>query len=81
MNAEVIGNDAYIYQYMPGLFVACYKLSTPSTAVSNVNATKTATGVKYVNLAGQTSNGPFDGVNLVVTTYSDGTQNTVKTVK
>lgn len=81
VNAEVIGNDAYIYQYMPGLFVACYKLSTPSTAVSNVNATKTATGVKYVNLAGQSSNVPFAGVNMVVTTYSDGTQNTVKTVK
>ncbi|MBQ9217351.1 MAG: hypothetical protein IJ160_04140 [Muribaculaceae bacterium] len=81
VNAEVIGNDAYIYQYMPGLFVACYKLSAPMTAVSNVNAAKTATGVKYVNVAGQVSNVPFQGVNMVVTSYSDGTQNTTKVVK
>ena len=81
VNAEVVGNDAYIYQYMPGLFVACYKMSAPSTAVSNVNATKTATGVKYVNLAGHVSNVPFEGVNMVVTNYSDGTQSTTKVVK
>ncbi|MBR1725738.1 MAG: hypothetical protein IJ724_03660 [Muribaculaceae bacterium] len=61
--------------------MACYKLSAPMTAVSNVNAAKTATGVKYVNVAGQVSNVPFQGVNMVVTSYSDGTQNTTKVVK
>ena len=56
------------------------ELTVSDLTISDINAANVA-GVKYVNLAGQTSNVPFDGVNLVVTTYSDGTQNTVKTVK
>lgn len=34
--------------------------------------------VKYVNLAGVTSNMPFDGVNIVVTTHSNGTMSASK---
>lgn len=34
--------------------------------------------VKYVNPAGQTSNVPFDGINIVVTTHADGTTTVVK---
>ncbi len=29
VNAEVIDGEVFIYQYLPGLFVACYKMSTP----------------------------------------------------
>lgn len=35
-------------------------------------------GVTYVNLQGMTSNKPFDGINIVVTRYSDGTTSTSK---
>ena len=51
------------------------------TAVENVNADKAVAGVQYVNLAGMTSDKPFDGMNVVVTTYSDGTTSTAKVIK
>lgn len=51
-----------------------------STGIDDVNA-KTVAGVKYVNVAGMESNTPFDGVNIVVTTYTDGSMKAVKVVK
>jgi hypothetical protein len=56
------------------------KSDTP-TAVENVNADKQMTGVQYVNMAGMTSDKPFEGMNVVVTTYSDGTTTTAKVIK
>ena len=50
------------------------------TGVTDVYA-KTVTGVKYVNVAGMESNTPFDGVNIMVTTYTDGTHSAVKVIK
>ena len=52
-----------------------------STSVKDVNADKAVTAVKYVNMAGMVSNEPFDGVNVIVTTYSDGTTSTAKVIK
>ncbi|MBQ6166408.1 MAG: DUF4465 domain-containing protein [Muribaculaceae bacterium] len=51
------------------------------TSVENVDAEKTVAGVKYVNMAGMMSDKPFDGVNVVVTVYSDGTTSTAKVIK
>ena len=51
------------------------------TAVETVNADKQVAGRQYVNMAGMTSNKPFDGMNIVVTTYTDGTTSTVKVIK
>ena len=48
------------------------------TAVSDVNTSKTVTGIKYYNLAGMASDAPFDGINIRVTTYSDGTRQASK---
>lgn len=50
------------------------------TGIDDVNA-KTVAGVKYVNVAGMESSTPFDGVNIVVTTYTDGSVKAVKMVK
>lgn len=50
------------------------------TGVTDVYA-KTVAGVKYVNVAGIESNTPFDGVNIMVTTYTDGTHSAVKVIK
>ena len=51
------------------------------TAVEELNATKAVAGVTYYNLAGQQSAQPVDGVNIVVTTYTDGTRTTATVIK
>ena len=51
------------------------------TAVEEISGTKTVDNVVYYNLAGQQSNELFDGVNIAVTTYSDGTRTTAKVIK
>lgn len=52
-----------------------------STAVKNVNAEKTATSVRYYNLQGIESATPQAGINIKVTTYSDGSREAVKEIK
>ena len=51
------------------------------TAVDAVDAVKSVASVSYVNLAGQVSTEPFNGVNVVVTTYTDGSKSSVKVIK
>ena len=58
-----------------------FQVKRISTSLNSVDADKSVAGVRYVNLAGMTSDKPFDGVNVVVTTYSDGTISTAKVVK
>lgn len=55
-------------------------IDNTTTAISDLNTASVA-GVKYVNLAGQVSSKPFDGVNIVVTTLTDGTTQTSKVIK
>ena len=52
-----------------------------ASAVNEINTGKTVAGVAYYNLAGQKSAQPVDGVNIVVTTYTDGTRTTAKVIK
>ncbi|MDD6831714.1 MAG: sialidase family protein [bacterium] len=52
-----------------------------STGVEDVDAEKTVVGVTYYNLLGVSSDRPFEGVNVVVTTYTDGTKSSKKIVK
>lgn len=56
-------------------------IKAPEVAVENINAGKAVAGVKYYNVAGQAADSAFEGVNIVVTTFADGTQNVVKVVK
>lgn len=51
------------------------------SAVTDLNASKKVSNVKYVNALGQVSNNPFQGVNIVVTTFTDGSQQTAKVVR
>lgn len=58
-----------------------YPLEAPAgtpTAVTDIFTTKSVTGIKYYNLAGMASDVPFDGINIRVTTYSDGTRQASK---
>ena len=52
-----------------------------STVIDNTAMSKTAASVKYVNLMGVESDKPFKGMNIIVTTYTDGSKSTVKTLK
>lgn len=52
-----------------------------ATSVEDATAEKTVAGVKYYNLAGVESATGFDGVNVKVTTYTDGTKEAVKVIK
>lgn len=51
------------------------------TAVEEINAQKAVASVAYYNMAGQMSAQPVDGVNIVVTTYTDGSRTTAKVIK
>ena len=55
-------------------------VKVPFTSVNGVDINRTVKAVRYVNPAGQQSTRPFDGVNIVITTYDDGTQRTTKAV-
>ena len=50
------------------------------TGVESIN-TSDVVSVKYVNLSGMASDKPFNGVNVKVTTHSDGTTETSKVFK
>ena len=50
------------------------------TGVENVDVERTVQSVSYVDLMGRMSTRPHNGVNVVVTTYTDGTKKTTKVV-
>ena len=50
------------------------------SGVDSVTASSQVLDVTYYNLTGVKSDKPFDGVNVVVTRYTDGTQRTTKVV-
>ena len=50
------------------------------TVINNVTG-KAVAGVKYYNLAGMESDRPFEGVNIIVTTYTDGSRSSAKVLK
>ncbi len=53
----------------------------PTTDVNSINASREVQSVQYVNAMGQVSDRPFEGVNIIVTRYTDGTTSTVKVMK
>ena len=52
-----------------------------ATGVNDVNSAKEVNGVSYFNMMGVESAQPFDGVNIMVTTYTDGTSSAAKVVR
>ena len=53
----------------------------PSTFIYEYTTNAEVVGVTYVNAQGMMSNKPFDGLNIIVTHYSDGTTSTTKVFK
>jgi|GEM_PF-2437281 len=54
---------------------------SPVTAVYELSYDSNVVSTTYYNMQGMQSSTPFEGVNIVVTRYSDGTTRTVKVVK
>jgi len=52
-----------------------------NTGVEQTVADKQVASVRYYNIQGQESETPFNGVNIVVTTYTDGTSTTAKVLR
>ena len=52
-----------------------------ATGVNDVSSAKEVKGVSYFNMMGVESAQPFDGVNIMVTTYTDGTQSAAKVLR
>ena len=63
-----------------GLKLIVKKSEEVPTAVTDLSVDDIA-GVHYVNLAGQVSAAPFQGVNIMVTTMKDGSKRAIKVVK
>ncbi|MBQ4367169.1 MAG: hypothetical protein II786_03705 [Muribaculaceae bacterium] len=63
-----------------GLKLIVTKAEEVPTAVTDLSVDDIA-GVHYVNLAGQVSATPFDGVNIQVTTMKDGSMKAVKVIR
>lgn len=57
------------------------KYEAQITGVDDVNTAKAVASVRYYNVAGMQVSGLAEGVNFVVTTYTDGTTHTAKVVK
>ena len=51
------------------------------TIVRDLTGKKVVESVSYFNLMGQESSQPFEGINIVVTRYSDGSTSTVKVLR
>ena len=63
------------------LDITCRPLQT-SEAMTVLRAIEPEiVSVQYVNVAGQVANTPFNGVNMVVTRYADGSTVTTKVIK
>ena len=82
-NAELVFTNVLLVDTRHDAYLAGDALSPINNAsgVEQITANKQIANVRYVNVAGQESETPFDGVNIVVTTYTDGTMATVKVMK
>ncbi|MBQ0069668.1 MAG: hypothetical protein KBT09_07955, partial [Bacteroidales bacterium] len=61
--------------------VGDFEHSTIVTGVDDMNVNKQVSSVRYYTISGAESNAPVDGINIVVTNYTDGTTSTTKLIK
>jgi hypothetical protein len=82
--SKLVGNNAYLDATLANSNEEGYLLhineSDVITGVEDNVASKAVESVKYYNVAGIESAAPFEGVNIVVTTYTDGSKTTVKKI-
>ena len=82
-NAELIMTNVRLVTPNHEIFLADDALAMLNNAsgIEQVTANKEIAAVRYISVAGQESDMPFDGLNIVVTTYTDGTTSTSKVMK
>ena len=61
--------------------VICTLTVGSQSDVKDLGADKSVASVKYINVAGVESAEPYEGMNIMVTTYNDGTTQTRKIIK
>ena len=66
-----INPPGFIFKYPDGTY----------TRIETVNTNKEVKSVRYYNTLGVESTTPFDGVNIIETTFTDGTKAVVKVIK
>ena len=73
-----VAGDASSYVFYPTLINVSERVIT---SIGDVSHAASVVNVTYVNPMGQVSSRPFDGLNIVVTRYSDGRSTTCKVVR
>lgn len=73
---QVVSSNAIVYHYPHTITFTAER--DEATGVNGVQTVKNVKSKQYVNLAGQVSATPFEGVNVVKVTYSDGSVSTSK---
>lgn len=67
--------------WFPAMVMFARQDKEPTTGINEAASEKTVASVKYYNLSGASSNEPFSGINIKLTTYTDGTTSAVKVMK
>ena len=82
-NAEVEFANIQLATSKGNVYLAGNSVSrlNDGSGIEQIAAENEVVSVRYINVAGQESDTPFAGVNIVVTTYSDGTKSTMKVIK
>ena len=82
-DAEIILKDVLLVNMAHRLCLTSDVVSKVNDAsgVEQITGDKEIANIRYINVAGQESDAPFDGLNIVITTYVDGTSTTVKVLK
>lgn len=71
----ILAKEYYIGE---ATITVAFEEMTPTGLFDFVAETKTPVRVQYVNMLGQKSDTPFSGMNVVITTYTDGSHSTAK---
>lgn len=74
-STPILAKEYYIGE---ATITVSFKENTPTGLFDFVAETKTPVRVQYVNMLGQKSDTPFSGMNVVITTYTDGSHSTAK---
>ncbi len=73
--------DSDTYYVVDKIFSVVWGDEGVVTGIHDIAAVNNVASVRYYNLAGHSSTVPFSGVNIVVTTFTDGSKTTQKVIK